>query len=156
LRNYLETVIYKWVGIRPVQAAVTFLLLSSLAAAAAGRMFRGEFDPVAFDSSTRADVVGAGVIAGLLDGGTLTITGHFSGLASPAMAAQLHMGAAMGVPGPAIGTLSVTHSVAGEISGKLSLNAAQLAALENHALYVRLDSVKAPGGTLWCWLEGGL
>ncbi len=138
-----------------MQAVVTFLLLSSLAAAAAGRIFRGEFDPVAFDSSTRADVVGDGVIAGLLDGSTLTITGHFSGLASPAMSARLHMGPVMGVPGPAIGTLSVTHSVVGEISGKLSLNAAQLAALDNHAVYVQLDSVKAPGGTLWAWLEGG-
>jgi hypothetical protein len=138
----------------PITAAAV-LLLSSLAAVAAGRLFKGELDPVAFDSSTRAAVAGAGVIAGVLDGNALTVTGNFTGLASPATAAQLRMGPAMGVPGPAIAALRITLGVTGDISGRVTLDAAQLAALGNNSVYVQVDSVKAPGGNLWGWLEGG-
>lgn len=139
---------------RPVIAAAV-LLLSSLAAVAAGRLFQGQLDPVAFDSSTRANVAGAGIVAGVLDGDSLTITGNFSGLASPATAAQLRMGPAMGVPGPGIAELRITHDVKGAISGRLTLDAAQLAALGHNSMYVQVDSVKAPDGNLWGWLEGG-
>jgi hypothetical protein len=89
----------------------------------------------------------------VLDGDTLTVTGKFSELSSPATAAHLRMGLAMGVPGPEIGELTLSHEAKGEISGKLTLNPAQIAALKASAVYVQLDSVKAPGGTLWGWLE---
>jgi hypothetical protein len=63
------------------------------------------------------------------------------------------MGLAMGVPGPVIGELSVTQGPNGVISGKVTLNDEQIAALQHSALYVQLESVKAPNGNLWGWLE---
>ena len=59
----------------------------------------------------------------------------------------------MGVPGPVISELSVTQSPNGVISGKVTLNDEQVAALQHNALYVQLESVKAPNGNLWGWLE---
>jgi hypothetical protein len=134
-------------------AAAALLLLSLTPARGAELAFQGELDPFAFTPATRADVVGVGDVSAVLDGDTLTVTGKFSELSSPATAAHLRMGLAMGVPGPEIGELSIAHEAKGEISGKLSLTPAQVAALKASAVYVQLDSVKAPGGALWGWLE---
>jgi hypothetical protein len=120
---------------------------------AAAPVFKAELDPVAFTLATRSSVAGAGNIEGSLDGHTLNITGNFSGLPSPATAAHLRIGLAMGVPGPVIGELSVTQSPSGVISGKVTLDDEQIAALQHNALYVQLESVKAPNGNLWGWLE---
>jgi hypothetical protein len=134
--------------------AVAAMLTFALARAwAADQEFLGQLDPVAFDNSTRANVVGIGNISAVLVGSTLIVSGRFSELASPAVAAQLRMGLAMGVPGPVIGKLTVAHAISGEIAGKVKLSAAQIAALHENAVYVQLDSVKAPDGNLWGWLE---
>jgi len=63
------------------------------------------------------------------------------------------MGLAMGVPGAVIGELTVSHEVAGTFTGKVMLNDTQLAGLRRNAVYVQIDSVKAPDGNLWGWLE---
>jgi hypothetical protein len=133
--------------------AVALAAIGASPAFAADQTFQGEFDPVPHDNSTRDDVVGTGTISATLLSGTLTVHGQFSGLSSAATAAHLRMGAAMGVPGPVIGNLGATAASTGEISGSVKLNAAQIAALKNGALYIELDSAKAPDGNSWGWLE---
>lgn len=133
--------------------AVAALLMLTLGTAwAAALSFEGEFDPCPFTPATRAYVAGVGTFTASLDGSTLSIQGKFSGLASPATAAHLRMGADLGVPGPAIADLAVPHEVAGVVTGTVTLSPEQLAALHRNALYIQIDSVKASDGTIWGWL----
>lgn len=141
-------------SIRASRAAVclafALLLTPSLAAA---QQFAGDLDPVPHDNSMRDNVVGIGAISAALAGNTLAISGQFSGLSSPATEAHLKMGAAMGVPGATIAELSASHAASGQITGTVTLNAAQIAALKKGALYIQLDSAKAPDGNSWAWLQ---
>lgn len=130
--------------------ALALLLTPSLAAA---QQFTGDFDPVPHDNSMRDNVVGAGLVSATLAGNNLSITGQFSGLSSPASGAHLKMGAAMGVPGTTIAELSASHAASGQVAGTASLDTAQITALKKGALYVELDSAKAPDGNSWAWLQ---
>ncbi|MCP5410980.1 MAG: CHRD domain-containing protein [Alphaproteobacteria bacterium] len=122
--------------------------------AQSAQTYEAELDPTPFDATTRAIVIGAiGQVSATLDGNRLTVTGRFSDLTSPATAAGLRTGLAKGVPGDAIGTLTVTHDTSGSISGSVTLGAAQLEALNRQSIYVRVDSQKAPDGNLQGWLE---
>jgi len=137
----------------PIAAVCLICAFTSLPAAA--QEYQGDLDPAPHDFSNRDDVVGIGMVSATLSGTTLTITGNFSGLSSPATAAHLKIGLAKGVPGPTIGELAVTHAAKGEISGSIKLNSTQIAALRKGALYIQLDSVKAIDGNSWAWLENG-
>ncbi len=101
----------------------------------------------------RDNVVGAGLVSATLAGNNLSITGQFSGLSSPATGAHLKMGTAMGVPGTTIAELSASHAASGQVTGTATLDTAQIAALKKGALYVELDSAKAPDGNSWAWLQ---
>ena len=79
--------------------------------------------------------------------------GTFSNLKSPATIGSFRIGLAKGVPGDAIGSLTVEHARQGAFSGTIKLTSAQLAALNHQALYVRIDSEKSPDGNLQGWLE---
>src|ERR1700761_285103 len=129
-------------------------LLFAAPAMAAG--YEAELDPVPFDATNRADVINSiGNVTATLDGTTLTVQGTFSNLASPAKGGSFRIGLAKGVPGEAIeGNLVVSHAQAGTVSGTVTLTPAQVEALNRHALYVRIDSEKAPDGNLQGWLEG--
>ena len=120
---------------------------------AADRQFVGELDPYPHDMATRDNVIGAGTVTAVLEGNRLTIRGDFAGLSSPATGAYLRMGPAMGVPGQRIGALTITKSDSGQISGTITLSSAAIAALERNAVYVELDSAKAPDGNSWAWLQ---
>jgi hypothetical protein len=138
----------------PVFFLAALAVLATTPAWAAPQAFQAELDPAPFDASTHANVVGIGNITATLDGGTLTFTGTFSGLSSPATGSHLLMGAAEGVtPGTVIGDLIADHGASGALSGTIKLNAKQLAGLRASTLYVRLDSEKAPDGNLQGWLE---
>jgi hypothetical protein len=102
--------------------------------------------------ATRANVAGTGSVTGALDGNKLTVEGKFAGLASPATGAHLRAGLMMGVPGDVFADLTVIKAESGTLSGAVTLNAAQLNALTAGAVYVQIDSVKAPDGTLRAWL----
>jgi hypothetical protein len=128
------------------------LLLASPVWAAA-QNFAAGLDPAPFDASTKPYVQGTGAVTAVLDGRALTVTGRYSDLPSNATIAHVNMGLAMGVLGDPIGDLKVSGGTAGEISGKINLSAKQLAALRAKALYIRLDSEKAPDGNLQGWLE---
>jgi hypothetical protein len=136
-----------------MRAAAAVLALWFGCALAADGLFTTDLDPVAHTPAERADVMGSGKVKAQLIGNRLSVSGTFSGLPSPATAAHLRMGLAMGVPGPVIGDLSATKSTAGSISGSITLSSRQMAALEKNAIYVQLDSVRAPSGTLWGWLQ---
>lgn len=136
-----------------IRAAAAVLALSFGPALAADTSYTTELDPVAHTAAERLAVLGVGKVTAELAGNQLTVRGAFSGLPSPATAAHLRMGLAMGVPGPVIGDLSATKSTAGEISGSVTLSSAQIAALEKSAIYVQLESERAPDGNLWGWLQ---
>jgi CHRD domain len=136
---------------RDAYAALLALFLVT-PALAAPQAFETELDPAPFDASNRANVAGSGTVSATLDGHTLTISGTFSGLSSPATAAELRMGLAMGVLGDSIGSLAASHAADGTVTGKIALNPKQLTALRARSLYVRIDSEKAPDGSLQGWL----
>ena len=88
-------------------ACATLALLLATPALAAG--YEAQLDPTPFDATTRADVIGSiGAVTATLDGNTLTVHGNFSNLTSAATGASFRIGLAKGVPGDAIGTLTVS------------------------------------------------
>lgn len=138
--------------LRLLVCAATLLMLIGPAMAAD---FDAELDPVPFDASNRAIVIDSiGDARATLDGNTLTVQGNFSKFTSPASGGSLRIGLAKGVPGDAIGTLSVDHAISGHFSGSFKLTTAQITALKKQAIYVRIDSEKAPDGNVQGWLEG--
>jgi hypothetical protein len=137
---------------RRILNLIAAFLLAATPVFAAG--FEAELDPVPFDATNRADVIGSiGNVTAALDGSTLTINGTFSAMTSAATGGSVHIGVAKGVPGDVIGTLTVSHAPQGIVSGSVTLNAAQTAALQKQSLYIRIDSEKAPDGNLQGWLE---
>ena len=131
--------------------AATALLLATPVLAAS---YEAELDPTPFDATNRADVIESiGDLTASLEGNTLTVKGTFSNFTSPATGGSFRIGLAKGVPGDAIGTLTVEHARQGAFSGTIKLNSAQMAALKREAIYVRIDSEKAPDGNVQGWLE---
>jgi len=130
-------------------AAAIFLASPALAAG-----YVAELDPTPFDATNRADVIESiGNLTATLEGSTLTVQGTFSNFTSPATGGSFRIGLAKGVPGDAIGTITVEHARQGSFSGTIKLNSAQMAALKKEALYIRIDSEKAPEGNVQGWLE---
>lgn len=137
---------------RSVLGFAAALLLACTPAFAAD--FEAQLDPAPFDATTRADVIGSiGQVTATLNGSTLTVNGTFKDMTSPARGASLRIGLAKGVLGDAIGPLNVTATPEGTVSGTVQLSAAQIEALNREALYVRVDSERAPEGNLQGWLE---
>ena len=131
--------------------AATALLLAAPALAAG---YEAELDPTPFDATNRADVIESiGNVTATLDGSTLTVKGTFSNFTSPATGGSFRIGLAKGVPGDAIGSLTVEHARQGSFSGTIKLSSAQLAALKRQSLYIRIDSEKSPDGNVQGWLE---
>jgi hypothetical protein len=131
--------------------AVAATLLCSGTAFAADT-YQANLGPMPLDASNRINMLGRGDATATLDGKVLTVAGQFAGLPSPATAAHLIVGAAIGVPGTQALDLTVAQAVSGSLSGKLTLTAGQAAAFRTGRLYVQIDSQKAPTGNLWGWL----
>ena len=137
---------------RPYIALCAALLL--LATPAVAATYEAELDPAPFDATNRADVIESiGNVTANLDGNVLTVKGTFSNFTSAATGGSFRIGLAKGVPGDAIGSLTVDHARQGSFSGTIKLSAAQLAALKRQALYIRIDSEKSPDGNVQGWLE---
>jgi hypothetical protein len=137
---------------RPYIALCAALLL--LATPALAATYEAELDPAPFDATNRADVIDSiGNVTANLDGNVLTVKGTFSNFTSPATGGSFRIGLAKGVPGDAIGSLTVDHARQGSFSGTIKLNATQLAALKRQSLYIRIDSEKSPDGNVQGWLE---
>lgn len=132
-----------------VGAPILWLGLS--AGAQGGDKFRARLSPVPVEAATVAGITGSGSVTAALTGTTLTITGTFEGLRTPATVAHLHTGL-KGVRGPVVFDLIVSKATSGTIGGKLTLNRAQVEDLKKSRFYVQINSEKAPEGNLWGWL----
>jgi hypothetical protein len=135
--------------------ALTAALLSGLALSVAAQnpeRFKVRLTTVPMDGGMRNTVAGSGSGTASLAGTTLTITGAFEGLKSPATAATLHSGPAKGVRGAPVADLVVSKAVKGTLTGSITLTPEQMKGLREGRLYVQLASEKAPEGNLWGWL----
>lgn len=132
-----------------MMVAVTGLLAAGSLSA---QEYSARLGRVPVDNRTQSTVQGIGHARGELDGNRLRVTGEFSGLVGPATTANLHLGGAVGVRGPVIGELEVTTRTAGEVSGSVRLDGAQVEALRAGRLYIQIQSESAPDGNLWGWL----
>src|ERR1700730_17569248 len=106
---------------------------------------------VPMDGGMRDAVAGSGSASALLAGTKLTINGTFGGLRSPATAARLHSGLAMGVRGAPVGELTVSKALNVTITVSLDLTPDQVQILRKGRLYIQISSEKAPDGNLWGW-----
>jgi hypothetical protein len=137
-------------GIAAAGRAFVIALLS-LAPLAAQDAFKGRLSPIPVDSSTVTSITGSGSVTASLAGRTLTVTGTFEGLKSPATIAQIHLGP-KGVRGPVLFDLTVTKATSGTLSGTFMLTQMQVDDLRKSRFYVLLHSEKAPDGNLWGWI----
>lgn len=125
--------------------------VSSLVQAQAPQ-YRARLAIVPIDIAMQATIAGSGAVTATLKGGTLTITGTFSGLKTAATVARVHRGPRTAMRGAPIGDLVITANTSGTISGLLELTKEQIDDLAAGRLYVQLHSEKAPDGNLWGWL----
>jgi hypothetical protein len=120
--------------------------------AAQAPAYRARLSVVPIDIAMQATVAGSGSASATLKGSTLSITGTFSGLKTPATAARVHRGPRTAMRGPAIGDLTATAATSGTIGGTIELTKQQIDDLAAGRLYLQLHSEKAPDGNLWGWL----
>ena len=97
-------------------------------------------------------IAGSGMASASLKGSTLTITGTFSGLKTPATAAKLLRSPKPGMRGTPVGDLTISGETNGTIGGSIELTKEQISDLAASRFYVQLNSQKAPEGNLWGWL----
>jgi hypothetical protein len=135
------------------------LALAFMAAPAFAADYPTNLGPMPLDDETKQFIAGRGLATATADGNTLTVKGDFHGLPSNATAAHILLSPVTGVPGKPVADLDITKSTSGTISGSVSLNSAQAAALRTGRLYIQVDSEKAPEdaswgpkGTMWGWL----
>jgi hypothetical protein len=114
--------------------------------------YRARLSTVPIDLAMAATIAGSGSVTAALNGRTLSLTGTFTGLKSPATVARLHRSPNRGIRGAPFADLTVTAATHGEIRGSVELAAAQVEDLEKGRLYVQLHSEQAPDGNLWGWL----
>ena len=114
--------------------------------------FKARLSPLPIDAQLAPKVAGRGSVSAVLVGNKLTVTGTFEGMRSPATVAHLHLSKVTGVPGGPIHELTVSKSMAGNVSGTVELTPAEVEALHKGLLYVTVHSEGAPEGNLWGWL----
>jgi hypothetical protein len=134
-----------------VLALACALAVASLADAQPTQ-YRARLSMVPIDITMQATIAGSGSVIAVLKGSTLTLTGTFGGLKTPATVARVHRGAKTGMRGAPIGDLSATADTSGSITGSIDLTQSQIDDLAAGRLYVQLHSQKAPDGNLWGWL----
>jgi alcohol dehydrogenase (cytochrome c) len=132
-------------------AVLLLLALVPAQASAQATSFRARLSPLAVDGRLVNTVTGVGEVYATLSGSTLTVTGSYRGLSSPATGAHLHM-SPPGVPGPVAQSLTVSGATAGDISGTVQLGAEQIAALRANGLYVQIHSEANPDGDIRGWI----
>ena len=119
--------------------------------AQSGQTFVARLATVPIMADEQVNVSGRGTATAVLEGRTLTVSGKFEGLRTPATAARIHL-APRAARGPAFADLKVSSGTSGTITGTVDLTPPQLQALERRSLYIQLHSQKAPDGNLWGWL----
>jgi hypothetical protein len=133
-------------------ACVGLLAIAASGTAQSPERFKVRLTTVPMDGGMRNTVAGFGSASATLTGAKLSVTGTFDGLKSPATTAQVHSGVARGVRGDSIGSLDVSKSTKGSLSGSVDLTPEQVKGLRDGHLYIEVASEKAPEGNLWGWL----
>jgi hypothetical protein len=113
--------------------------------------YRVRLSVVPIDVAMQATVAGSGSATATLKGTSLTVTGTFNGLKTPATVVRVHRSPRTAMRGPAIGDLTATAATSGTISGTIELSKSQIDDLAAGRLYLQLHSEKAPDGNLWGW-----
>jgi hypothetical protein len=133
--------------------AITAVLLSLGVARDLGadEAFTGRLSTVPVDPITVRTTAGSGTVTAVLAGHTLTITGKFEGLNSPATVAHVHR-AQKGLRGPNVFDLTVTKATSGTVAGTLMLTDQQVDALKRGWFYVQIHTEINPEGHLRGWL----
>jgi len=116
-----------------------------------GNSLRGRLSPMPVTAQTVRTITGEGEVRAQLNGTTLTVSGEFHGLSSPATMAHIHQGP-KAIPGPVVLRLDVTNASSGTISGSLPLTPELVAALHAESLYVQIHSQNNPDGEIRGWL----
>ena len=80
--------------------------------------------------------------------GNVTVVGTFSGLSSPATMAHIHGPAAVGAPGPAIVTLTVTSSQSGTVTGSGTMDTTHMNDMLAGMTFVNIHSTMFPEGEI--------
>ena len=114
--------------------------------------YRVRLSMVPIDVAMQATVAGSGSATATLKGMSLTVTGTFNGLKTPATVVRVHRSPRTAMRGPAIGDLTASAATSGTISGTVELSKSQIDDLAAGRLYLQLHSEKAPDGNLWGWL----
>jgi hypothetical protein len=127
-------------------------VLAARQSTGAVRIFQARLSIVPIDLGMAANIAGTGAATATLKGRTLSLTGTFKGLKTPATVARLHRSPHRGMRGASFADLTVSAATSGEIGGSVELTAAQVEDLEKGRLYVQVHSEKAPDGNLWGWL----
>jgi hypothetical protein len=138
--------------IRKCLTVFGILALASVAPLAAAEKYQVYLSPMPFTDATQPLMQGKGTASATLEGDTLSISGTFAGLTSPATKARLSLSRGPGIPGNPVVELTLTGDVAGKVTGQIKLDPSQLAALRSRKLYIQIDSEKMPSGHLWGWL----
>lgn len=128
------------------------LVAAALPLHAQSAQYRTRLSVVPLDVAMQATVAGSGAVTATLKGSTLSITGTFTGLKTPATVVRVHRAPKTAMKGPAIGDLTATQETSGTINGSIELTKEQVADLAAGRLYVLLHSQKAPDGNLWGFL----
>jgi hypothetical protein len=128
------------------------VMLTASMAFSADQSFDFRLSPGPRLVGTRAESSGAGRVHAELKGNVLTLSGDYHGLLGAPQAAQLMMGPLPGVRGPKLADLTITPTVDGTVSGKVTLNSRAMAAFAKGGLYVEIISQPAPEGDLWGWV----
>jgi hypothetical protein len=135
-----------------VTVVTSSAVLAARQSTAAIRTFQARLSTVPIDLGMAANIAGTGGVAATLKGRTLSLTGTFKGLKTPATVARLHRSPNRGMRGASFADLTASAATSGEIGGSVELTDVQVEDLEKGRLYVQLHSEKAPDGNLWGWL----
>jgi hypothetical protein len=146
-----KTTVTPGLPVAVLAVVIGLVWLSQPGAAQNQEKYKVRLATVPMDGGMRDAVAGSGSASGMLAGTRLTINGTFAGLRSPATAARLHSGLAMGVRGAPVGELTVSRAMNGTITGSLDLTPDQVQSLRKGRLYIQISSEKAPDGNLWGW-----
>jgi hypothetical protein len=134
-----------------LMALALLIFGSTYATAQDMNSLHGRLSPMPVTAATVKTITGQGQLTAQLNGSTLTLSGSFEGMSSPATMAHIHLGP-KAVPGPVILRLDVSAGSSGKISGNLTLSPEQISALHAESLYVQIHSETNPEGELRGWL----
>jgi hypothetical protein len=147
-----RSVLFNQRRFRSVAIVILAAALIKIAYAQTDETFKTRLSTVPIDIPMQAMVAGSGTASATLTGTKLTVSGTFTGMRSPAVAAHVYLSVTPGVPGARLFDLTVTDGASGSFKGSSTLSMYQVDDLRLGRLYVQIHSRGAPDGNLRGWL----